>query len=105
MLPDGYTDMTRDEKVRYWGGVIYRNMRWAGESGADEMTVFNQRLIDGLKAADPETEQLMPSILTYVARRWLESPATFLDNVNGRLGTHYPVDRTIALAKFTLTTR
>ncbi len=95
MLPSNYPEMTAEEKTAPWVAVIYRQMRWAGEDGVDEIKVFDQRLMGLLRANEPEIESLMPSMLTRLSAMWLEAPAVFLGKVNARLGTSYEVDESI----------
>jgi hypothetical protein len=99
MLPSGYLGMSREERIGYWVAMIYRQMRWAGEDGNDELSVFEQRLVGLLKGDEPEIDSLMPSILTYLSRMWLEAPAAFLGKVNARLGTSYEVDESIGIGQ------
>lgn len=99
-LPNGYADMPRLDKATHWAGVILRHMRWMGESGKDEMNVFEPRLLSDLVSSDSAIDVLMPAILTCVARMWLEPPAAFLNAVNDRMGTNYPVDEGMAVARF-----
>ena len=100
MLPSDYADLSRMDKITHWAGVIQRHMRWMGESGKDEMLVFGPKLLADLRSADPSIDALMPAILTYVSRMWLEPPATFLSTVNSRMGTDYPVDEALAVMTF-----
>lgn len=100
MLPNDYAEMTRADKITHWAGVIHRHMRWIGESGKDEMTVFDRELLEDLRSADAEIDALMPAILTYAARMWLEAPAAFVGAANAGMGTSYPVDEELAVARF-----
>ncbi len=104
MLIDGYFEMDRVDKILYWARLIYRHMRWMGESGKDEMGVFDAKLIEGFRQADPDIDALMSPILTYVSRMWLENPAEFLSKANAGMGTPYAVDKEIAEAKFGMRT-
>ena len=45
MLRSNYPEMTAEEKTAHWVAVIYRQMRWIGEDGVDEIKVFDQRLM------------------------------------------------------------
>lgn len=100
MLPADYYQKSRDEKVGHWVGLIYRQMRWAGEDGCEERSVLDQTLLARMRSDDRDIDELMPSILTYLARMWLEPPATFVSHANERMGTNYPVDEKLAVAKF-----
>jgi hypothetical protein len=99
MLPHGYAQMSRDDRVAHWVGWIHRGMRWTGESGTDELAVFEPALLDRLRADDSDIDALMPTILTYLARMWGESPAAFLGQANARMGSRYPVDSAAAAAR------
>ena len=100
MLPPDYDTWDRNEKVRHWTGNLYRYMRSAGEDGHEEISIFDAALLDRLRRADPTIDTLMPSILTYIARMWLEEPAGFVARANGSMGTLFPVDADIVKMRF-----
>ena len=101
-LASNYNALSYDDRVSHWTGVFYRQMRWAGEDGHEEITILDRRLLDELRRDEPDIDRMMPSILTYLARMWLTAPSTFLERVNAQMGTHYLVDEAIAAAKFGL---
>jgi len=101
-LASSYEHGSAEDKALYWVGILYRSMRHAGESGCEEITIFTPALLHGMRGDDPQVDALMPFVLTYLARMWLEDPAAFVAQINSKLGTDYPVDRNIADAKFSL---
>lgn len=97
-----YFAKSPDDRALYWVAELYRQMRWAGEDGHEESSIFTPSLLAGMRAHDPDIDALMSPILTRLARMWLEPPEDFLKNVNARLGSSYVVDPVIAKEKFTL---
>ena len=86
----------------HWAGLLYRQMRWAGEDGCEETSIFDRNLLQQMRQDEPDIDALMPSILTYLARMWREEPLAFVGRINAQLGTAYAVDEVIAKSQFVL---
>jgi hypothetical protein len=62
-----YAAWPRDQKVAYWAASLRRLRRAAGESGADEDSVYSPSLIQDMEKIDPQVIALLPDILGLVA--------------------------------------
>ena len=87
--PPGYAEMTDAQKVAHWSSHLYRGMRWAGEDGADEISVLDEREHMKLLAADADIDRLMPQVLAQLARAWLVPVDAFILRVNRQMGKNY----------------
>lgn len=92
MYPENYTEMSAEEKKAHWTAVLYRGMRWAGEGGDEEISIFDKKLISDLRAFDHEVDEYLPQVLSGLAVSQMERPDSFLAKVNGKMGTCYEVD-------------
>lgn len=93
MYPESYAEMNSEEKKAHWSAVLYRAMRWAGEDGHDETSIFDKQLISDLRAFDHEVDRYMPQVLSELAVSQMEQPDRFFAKVNKQMGTYYQVDR------------
>lgn len=67
-FPRMYAGWIVPERIGYWVGVLYRQRRQAGESGAHEDAAFTAALVAQMRAIDPNVEWLLPSVLAELAR-------------------------------------
>jgi hypothetical protein len=54
-------------------GILYREMRSAGESGHEESTIFTPDLLAKMRVDDPHVDALMPFVARDVVRRRFEN--------------------------------
>lgn len=87
--PLNYCDKNREDKICYWVGILYRSMRWVGEEGYEEISIFDKNLLTHMKKVDPNIDVIMPLILSTLSKMWMEDANNFIKKVNRQLGTHY----------------
>lgn len=87
MYPDNYSKMNHAERSRHWVAVLHRGMRWAGEDGYEEVSIFDEALLDNLRSFDPDIDGLLPEVLTHLAHMELEDPAEFVAKVCARMNS------------------
>ena len=61
-----YAKKSREEKVKYWSGMFWHDMRWNGESGVDPMAVFSKTAYISWKNREPDFDELLPEILSII---------------------------------------
>lgn len=93
MYPDNYQEMDVEEQKGHWSMVLSRGMRWAGEDGYEEISIFDEKLINDLRAFDSNIDALLPEILTGLAVMEMENPKAFMEEVNSRMKTSFEVDK------------
>lgn len=54
-----YSRKTFTERVEYWSGEIYRNMRWQGESTGDEYSWLSPEWYQDIKTFEPEIDGIL----------------------------------------------
>jgi hypothetical protein len=84
--PPDYGDWSRQERINFWIGYLYRNRRWAGEDGLHEDDVFSPGLIEAMVALDAAIMKLLPRILEGLARMERCDPAALAAEFNRRTG-------------------
>ena len=100
MYPQNYKEMDQEERKHHWSAVFTRAMRWAGEDGNDEISIFDEKLIRDLRIFDANIDLLMPEVLTGLAVMEMESPNAFLAKINSRMRTSFEVDQVFLKEKF-----
>ncbi len=58
-----YPKKSIQEKIAFWSGSLYSQMRWNGESGFDEMAVFSKSNYLYWKSREPDFDSLLPFII------------------------------------------
>jgi hypothetical protein len=99
MLPADYYKMSPVERINHWIGLIHREMRFAGESGCEEITIFNRTFLDQIRQDEPEIDRYLAPILTRLSFAWATDPVAFIADVNSRMGTRFAYDPIMAAAK------
>jgi len=92
MYPENYSEMGQEERLNHWSKVLYNGMRWAGEDGKEEISIFDQKLIRDLRTFDSSIDAILPTVITQLAVMWLEEPEEFVSKVNEQCNTAYTVD-------------
>lgn len=83
--------MNHAERSRHWTAALYRGMRCAAEDGYDEVSIFDEALLNNLRNFDPDIDELLPEVLTHLAHMELDDPAEFVAKVNARMNISYGV--------------
>lgn len=86
---EAYREWSDFQKASYWAGKFHRWMRWAGEDGLDEIDFFESKIFEQFRKEEPNIDDLMPLILTELAKVWMFDVDEFFEKVNKRLGTLY----------------
>jgi hypothetical protein len=92
MLPPKYSEMSEKQTVGHWASKMHTTMRWAGESGHEEIEALDRSVIEQSRADDPAVDDLMPKILAVVAWAWADDKDEFLRRVNEQMGTSFEYD-------------
>lgn len=58
-----YPKKTFEEKINYWSGSFYQQMRWDGGAGIDPLSGFSQKAYLRWKESEPNLEEMLPFIL------------------------------------------
>ena len=85
-FPAEYARWSRDDKVRYWAGLLHRWRRAHGESGKDEDEIYDAGLVRDMRTTDPNVVALLPDVLTLVARLEQSSPAEAIATFSTKTG-------------------
>lgn len=56
-----YPNFSFNEKVKYWSGVLYRQMRWQVESGLDPYAIYDSKWHEIIKQ-EPEIDKIMDCV-------------------------------------------
>lgn len=56
-----YPNFSFNEKVKYWSGVLYRQMRWQVESGLDPYAIYDSKWHE-IKKQEPEIDKIMDCV-------------------------------------------
>lgn len=62
-LEKDYHKKSRKEKIASWVGDIHQQMRWIGEEGKDEMSLFSKKEYEYWKSVEPNIDEFLPHIL------------------------------------------
>ena len=92
MLPPEYSQLSQKQKVAHWAHKMQLAMRWAGESGHEEIEALDRSVIEQSRADDPNIDSMMPQILGALAWAWADDKDEFLRRVNEQMGTDFVYD-------------
>lgn len=67
-----YQKKTYLEKVKFWSGNLYQQMRWNGESGYDEYAVFSKKWLESIKEFEPQIEQILDDAIEKYWKNYLD---------------------------------
>ena len=59
-----YTNLSRQDKIKYWSNSFHREMRETGESGYDEMSIYTKENYQLWLEKEPEIRDFLPEILS-----------------------------------------
>lgn len=90
-LPPEYAGWNATERIGFWTGLLYRQMRWAGEDGLEEITILDAPLLARMREDDPGVDALLPFVLVQLSRMWMTQPGDFVARVNAQMGTDFRV--------------
>jgi hypothetical protein len=54
-----YARLSYNERVNYWSGYIYQNMRWQGESTGDEYSWLSPEWYTEVKQMEPDIDKML----------------------------------------------
>jgi hypothetical protein len=52
-----------NERIEYWSGMLWRQMRFDGESGLDEMGLFTNEAYVYWKKVEPDFDKIFPKVM------------------------------------------
>lgn len=81
-----YKSYSSSEKAGYWAAQIYRQMRWNGESGLEEMSVLTPSLIDEIREKEKDIEELLPQIISLLAKYCVQDEKVFSSVAMSKIG-------------------
>jgi predicted AlkP superfamily phosphohydrolase/phosphomutase len=58
-----YKEMSYTERVDYWSGSIYRDMRQQGESTGNEYSWLSPKWYEEVKATEPEFDKILVDVM------------------------------------------
>lgn len=59
-----YPAYTFEERVTYWSGVLYQQMRWQEEEGLNPYDIYNLQWYEYVKNKEPDFDEIMDTIFT-----------------------------------------
>lgn len=77
-----YNGWSVQERENYWVGTLYRIRRQTGESGRNEDESFSVKLLNEMKATDPNIVTLLPAILGRLAAMESVNVNDLIDSFN-----------------------
>lgn len=61
-----YPNLSQEDKAAYWASGFRQQMRWNGESGVNEMYVFDKREYHFCEEKDSDFDNLLPLIAKHL---------------------------------------
>ena len=59
-----YLAFSFDEKVEYWSGNLFRQMRWQQESGLDPYAIYDLAWYMNIKITEPEFDKIIELVFS-----------------------------------------
>jgi len=82
-LPDNYSELSFDDKVKYWTEALNQGMRLQVEKGHDEYSTFTPQWYKTFREVDPNVDEIMDKVFrTFSKYGWTWDKQEYLKRIS-----------------------